>query len=98
VVANVATERWLSGNRRGPAAVRLLNRLSSPVMSRLPAAVINRAAAAQRPGLPFYGPAAPLAGRPANLLDTGALYAGETVARINELRSAGELTREFAGA
>ncbi len=97
VIPNAATERWLRSDSRGPAAVRLLNRLSAPIASRLPVAMISRAAAAQRPGVPFYGPASPVAGGPANLLDTGPLYAGETVARIGDVRPAGELTRELGG-
>jgi nitronate monooxygenase len=96
VIPNAATERWLRGDRRGPAAIRLLNRLSSPVASRLPAAAISRAAAAQRPGLPLYGPAPPAAGGPESLLDAGPLYAGECVARIDEVRPAAVLTRELA--
>lgn len=36
VIPNAATERWLRRDRRGPAAVRLLNRLSAPLASRLP--------------------------------------------------------------
>ncbi len=43
------------------------------------------------------GPAAPLVSWPAHLLDTAPLYAGESVARISDIRSAGELVRLLAG-
>jgi nitronate monooxygenase len=97
VVPNAATDRWLRRDGRGPAAVRLLNRLSAPIASRLPVATVNRAAAAQRPGVPFYGPASPTVGGPESLLDAGPLYAGESVARIDDVRPAGEVTRKLAG-
>lgn len=96
VVANAATRRWLRQDPRGPAAVRLLNSLSAGVVSRLPAGAVNRLSASQRPGIPLYGPAAPLAGDPESRVDSSALYAGESVARIGEVRPAAELTRALA--
>jgi NAD(P)H-dependent flavin oxidoreductase YrpB (nitropropane dioxygenase family) len=95
VVENAATERWLRGDARGPAAVRVVNGLSASVLSRLPVGAVNRLAASQRPGFPFFGPAAPLAGAPAAQVDASPLYAGESVARIEDVRPAGELTREL---
>jgi hypothetical protein len=50
-----------------------------------------------RLAVPLYGPAAPLASWPEHLLDTAPLYAGETVARIADVRPAGELVRALAG-
>jgi len=97
VVPNAATERWLRNDPRGPVAVRLLNRLSAPLVSRLPVSMVNRVTALQRPGLPFYGPASPLEGDAQNVVDAAPLYAGECVARIRDLRPAAELTRELAG-
>jgi hypothetical protein len=38
-----------------------------------------------------------LASLPESLLEAGALYAGETVARIDSVRPAGALVRELAG-
>jgi nitronate monooxygenase len=96
VVPNAATERWLRGDERGPAWIRALHRASGP-MSRLPVAVIQRLAGSQRPGLPLLGPAAATVDDPASLVDAGPLYAGECVARISEVRPAGELVRELAG-
>jgi nitronate monooxygenase len=97
VVANAATERWLAGDRRGPAWLRLINRCTAPVLSRVPAALQFRLAAAQTPGRPLFGPMAAVIGGPSNLVEAGPLYAGACVARIADIRGAGELTRELAG-
>jgi NAD(P)H-dependent flavin oxidoreductase YrpB (nitropropane dioxygenase family) len=97
VVPNAATERWLRGDPRGPLWLRSLQRATAPALARVPAAVQLRMAGAQRPGLPIFGPAAALADGPDNLLDAGPLYAGESVARISELRPAADLVRELAG-
>jgi NAD(P)H-dependent flavin oxidoreductase YrpB (nitropropane dioxygenase family) len=96
VIANRATERWLRGGRE-PAAVRLANRLAVPLATRLPLAATARLATRQQVGLPLFGPHPPLVGSPERLLDTGPLYAGETVARIHELRPAAELVAELSG-
>ena len=98
VVPNRATERWLRDDARGPAWVRGLHRATAPALSRLPIAMVSRASHRQRPGSPLLGPAAPVTGDPDSLLDAGALYAGECVARISSLRPAGELVRELASA
>src|SRR5204862_6652896 len=97
VARNAATERWLRGDDRGPAWVRALHRATAPVLSRAPVALIQRAAGAQRPGVPMLGPAAVTVDDPVSLADAGPLYAGECVARIDELRPAGALVRELAG-
>ena len=96
VVANEATRRWLRGDRRGPAAVRALNAVTAPLARRLPGSVEERMVVSQRPGRPFLLPLPPADDLPPNLLDSGPLYAGETVARIGEVRGAAELTRELA--
>jgi nitronate monooxygenase len=98
VVPNAATERWLTGDRRGPAWVRALQRGLSPVAKRIPESVQARSLAQQRAGSPLLGPQPPAEGTPDGLLDSGPLYAGECVARIEDLRPAGELVRELAGA
>jgi nitronate monooxygenase len=97
VARNAATDRWLRHDPRGPAVVRLLNRLSAPLASRLPQQVVQRMAEAQRLGFPIYGPAPPLEGGPRRLANVAPLYAGESVARINDLGPAGGLTRDLAG-
>jgi NAD(P)H-dependent flavin oxidoreductase YrpB (nitropropane dioxygenase family) len=98
VIANAATAHWLRDDPRGPEHVRRLQRATAPLLSRLPIPLIQRAAAAQRPGAPLLGPAAATADDPTSLVDAGPLYAGECVARIDALRPAGELVAELAGA
>lgn len=39
----------------------------------------------QRTGLPFFTPALPLEGMPADTVERSALYAGETVRRVHEV-------------
>lgn len=97
VIWNEATERWLRGDRRGPAWVRALHVALSPALGRVPLAQQDRMARLQRADRPLLGPVAPTAGGPRNLLDAGPLYAGECVARIHDLRPAGELVAELAG-
>lgn len=97
VVPNAATERWLSEDPRGPAPVRLLNRLTAPIVSRLPVGASGRMAASQRPAIPLFSPLAPLDGGPGELVDAAPLYAGESIARITDLRPAGELVRDLGG-
>lgn len=63
----------------------------------MPVALIQRTARSQRPGMPLLGPAAATVDDPPSLLDAGPLYAGECVARIAELRNAGDLVRSLAG-
>lgn len=60
--------------------------------------LVDRTAAAQRPGLPLLGPAAATIDSPVSLVDAGPLYAGQCVARIHELRPAAEVLRLLAGA
>jgi NAD(P)H-dependent flavin oxidoreductase YrpB (nitropropane dioxygenase family) len=91
VVANAATERWLSGDPRGPALNRALNRAAVPGARFMPAAAQLRVARAQRPRSRLLSPLGPTDDGPANLLDAGALYAGETVTRISDIRPASEI-------
>jgi NAD(P)H-dependent flavin oxidoreductase YrpB (nitropropane dioxygenase family) len=97
VIWNEATERWLNGDARGPAGIRRLHSALSPLIRRLPDSLQLRAAAAQRADRPPLAPFTAATGFPSSLLDAGALYAGETVARIHDLRPAGDLVRELAG-
>jgi nitronate monooxygenase len=95
VVANAATERWLDGDPRGPLLNRSLNWLLAPGARYVPASVQGRMARAQRPGSRLLSPLGPTDDGPANLLDAGPLYAGETVARIAELKPAADLVRDL---
>jgi len=93
VVANAATERWLRGDRRGPALNRALNRALAPGARYLPGAMQARIARAQHPGSRLLSPLGPTDDGPANLVEAGPLYAGETVARIDDVLPAAELVR-----
>lgn len=93
VIANAATRRWLSGDRRGPRLNRLLNALTAPGARYTPATLQRRMVLAQRPTSRLLTPAGPTDDGPETLLDAGALYAGETVARIGDVRPAADLVR-----
>jgi NAD(P)H-dependent flavin oxidoreductase YrpB (nitropropane dioxygenase family) len=91
VVPNAATKRWLGDDPRGPALNRVLNRVSAPGARYLPASAQIRLARAQRPGSRVLTPAGPTDDGPATLVEAGPLYAGQSVARIGEVRPAAEL-------
>jgi NAD(P)H-dependent flavin oxidoreductase YrpB (nitropropane dioxygenase family) len=97
VIANAATERWLRRDPRGPVLARATGRLAAPVSARLPLSVGDRLARWGRLQVPLFGPSPPLARWPERLLDTTPLYAGETVARIRDIRPAAKLVGDLAG-
>ena len=88
VIANAATDRWLDGDPRGPALNRALNGLSAPAARYMPVSIQARLARSQHPGSRLLSPPGPTDDGPGNLLDAGPLYAGETVARIGDVRPA----------
>jgi NAD(P)H-dependent flavin oxidoreductase YrpB (nitropropane dioxygenase family) len=88
VVPNAAVEQ---AGGRVPALNRTLNRLAAPGARWSPASVQLRVARAQRPGGRLLSPYGPTDDGPATLVDAGPLYAGETVARIDDVRPAAEL-------
>jgi NAD(P)H-dependent flavin oxidoreductase YrpB (nitropropane dioxygenase family) len=91
VIPNAATARWLGSDPRGPAWLRAANRITAPLLSRIPRRVQARMAGSQTPAIPLFGPAAATVGSAGNLVEAGPLYAGESVARIDDIRPAGEL-------
>jgi NAD(P)H-dependent flavin oxidoreductase YrpB (nitropropane dioxygenase family) len=91
VAENAATRHWLANDPRGPRLNRALNRLSAPLSRHLPGSIQLRLAAAQRPESRLLTPIGPTDDGPAGLVEAGALYAGETVARIEEIRPAAAL-------
>jgi NAD(P)H-dependent flavin oxidoreductase YrpB (nitropropane dioxygenase family) len=113
VVPNAATEQWLGGVRpllamgrtkderqtvlSAPWGNRVLNHLLAPGIRYAPSSLQARMIRAQRPGSRILTPAGPTDDGPPNLVEAGALYAGETVARIEAVRPAAELVRELAG-
>ena len=95
VVPNAATERWLRSDARGPALNRLLNRLSAPGGRWMPPSMQGSVARAQRPGSRLLSPVPPIDDGPETLVDAGPLYAGESVLRIRDVRSAAEVVRDL---
>lgn len=91
VVANAATEQGLRPDGSVPMTTRVLHRLSGLGAGLMPegsqAALIRR----QRPGSRLLTPITATDDRGEHLLESTALYAGETVARIDDVRPAGEL-------
>ena len=96
VIWNEAAERWLDRDGRAPRWLTAVQSASRPVVGRLPIGVQARMAASQTASRPFFGPFAPTANGPSNLLDAGALYAGESVSRIHDVRPAAEIVRGLA--
>lgn len=112
VVPNAATERQLSrrssldrhirprderrGILRAPQPNRLLNRLLAPGARYVPPALQLRMIRRQRPGSRLLTPAGPTDDAPEELVEAGALYAGETVARIREVQPAAQIVRDLA--
>ena len=90
-VANAATAYWLGGDARGPRLSRALNRLSGVGARYMPSSLQVRLARAQRPTSRLLTPIGPTDDAFPTLLDAGPLYAGQTVARIGDVRPAGEL-------
>jgi nitronate monooxygenase len=90
-IANAATEHHLGGDSRVPTLNRALNRLSAPGARFTPASIQRRLIHAQRPSSRMLTPQGPTDDGPATLLDAGPLYAGQTVARIKEIRPAAEI-------
>jgi nitronate monooxygenase len=91
VVANAATAHWLGSDPRGPRLNRAINRLSGHGSCFMPAAMQVRLARAQRPTSRLLTPIGPSDDAFPTLVDAGPLYAGETVAGINEVKPAAEL-------
>lgn len=91
VVANAATEHWLGKDPRGPRLNRAINHLSGHGSRFMPAATQVRLARAQRPTSRLLTPIGPSDDAFPTLVDAGPLYAGETVARINEVKPAADL-------
>jgi nitronate monooxygenase len=95
VVPNAATERHLSGDGRVPALNRALNHLSAPGARFTPASIQQRLIRNQRPGSRMLTPQGPTDDGPVTLLDAGPLYAGQTIARIADIRPAAEIVADL---
>jgi nitronate monooxygenase len=91
VVPNAATEHWLSEGSGIPLLNRALNRLLATGAGYAPSKLQRRLAIAQRPDSHLLLPLAATDDGLATLVDAGPLYAGETVASIDDLRPAKEI-------
>jgi NAD(P)H-dependent flavin oxidoreductase YrpB (nitropropane dioxygenase family) len=83
VVPNAATDRWCRDGEGEPGWLRGLGTLSGPLGRALPLGATGRLLGFQRAALPLFSPGLPLAGMPEAAVDRSALYAGETLHRID---------------
>lgn len=95
VIANAATERQLGHDPRGPGLNRTLNRLTGLGARYMPASLQVRLALAQSPSSRLLSPLGPTDDGPTNLVDAGPLYAGQTVARMDDVWPAAEIVRDL---
>lgn len=93
VIPNAATERWLANGDRVPRVNRMLNRLSVLGARHATVGFQRRLALAQHPSSRLLTPFGPTDDGPSNLVDSGPLYAGKTVGRIDDVRPAGDLVK-----
>lgn len=90
VIPNAATRRWCTPDELGPGWVRNIGRATASAGRRLPLSALDPLAARQRASIPLFTPALPLSGMPAESVERNALYAGETLHRIDTVVPAGE--------
>jgi len=95
VLPNETTRRWLGGDPRGPGALRAAHAVASPLARRAPMSLVLQLARRARSGPFDLSPAAVTDDLPEETLETHALYAGKTVARIADVRPAADLVREL---
>ena len=95
VVANAATLRWCHGDGSAKLTPRMIN-AGSGILAKLPERATASVMALQLPGLPLFSPIAPTVGMPDSSVDRTALYAGETVLRLNSVVSANQAVSDLA--
>ncbi|BBX35936.1 oxidoreductase, 2-nitropropane dioxygenase family protein [Mycolicibacterium mageritense DSM 44476 = CIP 104973] len=98
VVENNATRRWCQPDGTAKALPRTINAYSAPLAKLAPeddnpARLLSK----QRPGLPFFTPAAPIKGMPTEWIERSALYAGDSGIRMTEVISAAQAVKQLAG-
>ncbi|GLY71206.1 hypothetical protein Atai01_78250 [Amycolatopsis taiwanensis] len=97
VVPNTATDRWCRADGTARRIPALVNSLSAPLARWAPENSERSVIRMQRPAIPLFSPAAPLEGMPEQWVDRAALYAGESVLRINGVVPAKQAVAELAG-
>lgn len=95
VLLNAATRRWLKDGPRGPSSVRNLHAAFGHSARWMPEGLQRGLTRRAASGPLDLTPAAPVAGMPNATVETHPLYAGETVARVHDIRPAAELVRDL---
>ncbi len=96
VIPNAATERWCARQEFGPPIARIAGQLSGLLGRIAPLDAMGRLAPLQRPGLPFFTPALPLAGMPGDSVESLALYAGESARGQHDILTAEQAVERIA--
>ncbi|WP_280382749.1 nitronate monooxygenase [Nocardia wallacei] len=97
VVPNSVTDRWCRPDGAARRLPALINALSGPLARWAPENSEGSVLRMQRPAIPLFSPAAQLEGMPAQWVDRAALYAGESVLRIDGVIPAEQAVAELAG-
>ena len=99
VVANAATERWCRRDGTAKLGPRLINAPSAALveLGRLANLSPNIIVRTQTPRLPVFSPAALVKEMPASWANRAALYAGESVLRMDSVLSARDAVDQLAG-
>jgi nitronate monooxygenase len=96
VIPNAVTDRWCRHSDSGPRIAPLLGSLTQPLARHAPGSVMRATIRVQHHAVPVYGPVAPLAGMPDRVVNTSALYAGESALRIDSVLPAATAVRLLA--
>lgn len=94
VVANAATRRWCHDDGRTKLVPALINSVSR-VFARLPDRALMPVTRRQRPALPMFSPIAPTIGMPDSVVDSTALYAGDSVLKMTSVISAAQAVTDL---
>lgn len=97
VVPNDATRRWCGADARAPRWLSRFNTLAEAPSRWLPLTAAASLVGMQRPAVPLFSPSPLTRAMPARI-EASALYAGECVGRIGDIRPAAGVVRELAEA
>lgn len=94
VVPNKATDRWCREDGRIPIWLQLMNSAFGFTRKLVP--MKSGISSKQKSSVPFFSPAILNPEMPAELADATALYAGQNIGRVNEIRPAAEIVEELS--
>lgn len=97
VVPNAAIRHQLDADGEERRLNRVINRISSAASRYTPVATQHWLAGHQRPTGRLFTPLPPVDDLPSTLVDSGPLYAGQTIARIHDLVPAADIVATLAG-